>query len=405
MKRQTTSEFRHSYLAEGEELEPDMFPMLETLSPAFFFQFTPVANTPGYPETVFLPAEAGRQAQMNAARVAVASWNWLWEAAQYRREVFADKRYREELPELMDWIETLPEANIYLLIDTPTKYEAYAPLYHLLPKRVLDRHGLPCLRRPLWPVNGTCSRNEENLPTDFVRLLSHTFARHVWPYLNSGSPIGAFRQSDSLVLLSHSLDFWLPYAISVIEGRMRQFPRVQVESDDQRRQLAELRGMNHPGGTVERPRMGGYLWQGENEAAEALDNLVAAADARGQLRTIIDLIRSNRVVDDFSPRWSRAKEDFERKLYRKRSKIRVSFVELDETLAVHSPRSEYTDNLLWQDFFAMLNRKERHVVVCLRNGTTKLKEIAKTLGYANHSPVSKALAAIRMKASKFLDLN
>ena len=136
-----------------------------------------------------------------AAAVAVASWNWLWEAAQYRGEVFADKRYREELPELMDWIETLPEANIYLLIDTPTKYEAYSPLYHLLPKRVLDRHGLPCLRRPLWPVNGTCSRNEENLPTDFVRRLSHAFARHVWPYLNSGSPIGAFRQSDSLVLL------------------------------------------------------------------------------------------------------------------------------------------------------------------------------------------------------------
>jgi hypothetical protein len=43
--------------------------------------------------------------------------------------------------------------------------------------------------------------------------------------------------------------------------------------------------------------------------------------------------------------------------------------------------------------------------VCLRNGTTKLGDIAASLGYANHSPISKALALIRKKAAKFLNMN
>jgi hypothetical protein len=104
-----------------------------------------------------------------------------------------------------------------------------------------------------------------------------------------------------------------------------------------------------------------------------------------------------------SERRSNAREDFERKLYSKRSKVRVSFVELKDTLPVHGPASEYTDDLLWEDFAALLDRKERHVVVCLRSGTTKLGDIASELGYSNHSPVSKALARIRKKAERFLN--
>jgi hypothetical protein len=39
----------------------------------------------------------------------------------------------------------------------------------------------------------------------------------------------------------------------------------------------------------------------------------------------------------------------------------------------------------------------------LDNGITRVREIADRLGYANHSPVSKALARIRSKAAKLLD--
>ena len=72
---------------------------------------------------------------------------------------------------------------------------------------------------------------------------------------------------------------------------------------------------------------------------------------------------------------------------------------------MHSPRSEYTENLLWQDFSALLDVRERRSTVCLRNGTTKLGDIAAAMGYENHSPISKALARIRKKATEFLNLN
>ena len=114
-------------------------------------------------------------------------------------------------------------------------------------------------------------------------------------------------------------------------------------------------------------------------------------------------MRSHRVEDDFSPRWSRAREDFERRVYRKRNKVRVSFVELHDTVPVHGPDVEVEERMMWQDFLTLLDPKERRIVVCLRNGISNRSEIASLLGYANHSPVSKALAKIGKKLQTFLD--
>ena len=70
-------------------------------------------------------------------------------------------------------------------------------------------------------------------------------------------------------------------------------------------------------------------------------------------------------------------------------KTRVSFVELTDTTLVPGPASEVHEQILWEDFLAVCDVKERHVVVCLRDGRTRVGDIARELGYANHSPVSK----------------
>jgi hypothetical protein len=391
-----------SHIASGEDLGPERFPELSTLSPAFFYQFVPVAKSPETPEVVIVPA-----GKLNDRHVvtALADWNFLWEAAQYRKQAFEEWRFRADVPDFAKWVDSLPEANTYLVPDTPSKYGAYSPLFHLLPKRLLDRHGLPAIKRPLWPNNGALWWTEQLLPRDFAHRLSLAFAENVWKHIDSGSGLRAFDPAEPLKLLSHSLDFWLPYALIVLEERLRCFDRVKPETPKQRKILARVRADEDPEVAIDRPRMGGTLWMGEDEAAEVTAEIVDVADQNGRLRALIDAVKSNRVVDDFSPCWSFAREDFERKLYAKRSKVRVSFVELKDTLPVHSANSEYTDDLLWQDFTALLNEKERHVVVCLRSGTTKLGDIAMSLGYANHSPVSKALARIRKKAAQFLTVN
>ncbi|WP_231332087.1 hypothetical protein [Actinomadura graeca] len=147
--------------------------------------------------------------------------------------------------------------------------------------------------------------------------------------------------------------------------------------------------------------MGSDLWRGEAEAAEVVRATVEHADADGQLRGILEAVRSHRVQDDFSDYWSFAREDFERKLYSKRSKIGVRFVELTDTIPVQGPESEILDGLVYGDFLALLNPRERQVVVLLHSGITKLTEIADLLGYRNHSPVSKRLTQIRKKAAAY----
>lgn len=115
--------------------------------------------------------------------------------------------------------------------------------------------------------------------------------------------------------------------------------------------------------------------------------IIEIADKNGKLRSIIDAIKSNRIEDDFSDQWSFAKEDFERKIYKKRSKFKVNFVELNNKIPVHSPSSESHENLLWEDFLSILDTKEKRIVVLLKSGVTNLGEIGKILGYANHSPI------------------
>jgi hypothetical protein len=156
---------------------------------------------------------------------------------------------------------------------------------------------------------------------------------------------------------------------------------------------------------VNRPLKGGCIWAGEDDAWEVTKQIVEFADKHGKLREIIEVVKANRIEDDFSDCWSYAREDFERKLYKKRSKAKVVFVELNDTVPVHGPCSQLEENLLWEDFIVLLDKKERKVVVCLRNGITKVGEISKILGYANHSPVSKTLARIRLKAKQYLDLD
>jgi hypothetical protein len=214
-----------------------------------------------------------------------------------------------------------------------------------------------------------------------------------------------FARTEPIKLLAHNLDFWMPYLDLVAQQRCAQAERCGFDAEypDQQRKLAELRRRLAGECDVERPLMGGPVWMGESEALEAASALVNAADAHGNLRAIIEAVKSNRIADDFSSRWSWEREDFERKLYRRRSKIRPVFVEINDTIPVHGPGSEAEENLLWQDFFALLNARERRIVVCLRSGISRATEIGRELGYANHSPVSKALTLIRRKAETFLD--
>lgn len=330
-------------------------------------------------------------------------WNLAWESGQLRKHWMLEKDW----PTALRFVEDIPDdvdLRIIPLIGGRHNYLTYSTLYHLLPANVLRDHGLPLLKQGSWPETHLHARNVKKYsPPDFDDRLSAAFSRHIWPLLNVRGRLGDYAKDEPLRLLSHNLDFWLPYIDRVAQQRLDAFGRCEIESTKQRREMRAARKQLPDGVDVVRPLHGGDIWKGEDEAREAASEMIELADADGRLRGIIDAVRSNRVEDDFSERWSHVKEDFERKLYHKRLKTKVKFVELHDTVPVHGPESEVHENLLWEDFIAFVDAKEREVVILLRDGYTRVGDIAAALGYANHSPVSKKLRKIRQKEKRFFD--
>lgn len=397
------------FLAKGEETLPEHFPELYNISAGLLhcFDFIPRATEVYPPEFVYIPLDVTKSPvnkQRLLTELTITQWNAAWEAGHLRSQ-FIPQVIQTGFPKKLRWISKYQNVNLYLIPDDgQTKFEAFAPLYHLLPLSVLQRFGLPALKRGLWPPSMHNDVLNSHARNDFGERLSKAFARHIWPLIDSGSKLNAFSSGDSLVVLSHNLNYWLPCIYKLAEERLRNFSRVDFESREQFEELKRIRDTMPPNVEANRPLRGGSIWYGEHEAWDATKELIEIADEQGKLRGIIDAVRSNRVEDDFSNLWSYAKEDFERKLYRKRAKTRVTFVELDEAKPVHAPTAEVHEELLWEDFMVLLKPKERRIVVCLKNGITRVSDISKELGYANHSPVSKALKQIRRKAEQYLEL-
>jgi hypothetical protein len=389
---------RHPMLEESDRPDPHEYPRLFNRSARFFWEGVPRALDP-------LPAE---YVTVNSARfrgvetdLAVANWNMLWEAAQFRRYMPFEPDLPEPLRDLVDQEDT----NVLLVPRSRSRYYEYAPLLHLLPAAELRRSRLPVLASRHWPYTVGAADADRVVPRDFGVRLGRAWASRVWRDLPSGSPEGAFNRDDPVRLLAHNLDFWLPPVTEVLHDLLRELPEGAVPNeDDVLEDRVELDdGTILDGVVIAEPRGGRDLWRGEVEAASVVRRVVERADAGGRLRGMLDAVRAHRVEEDFSERWSPARADFERKLYRRRDKIKVRFVELDDTVTVQGPETEVVGDQVCADFLALLDPVDRAVVVLLTRGTTRIGAVAEALGYANHSPISKRLARIRAQAQHYFD--
>lgn len=391
---------RQMVFGRPEDLTSDRFPRLWNMSAGFMARAVtrPIDPEPTGYVRMCLPRGLHRDDEDLKTQLAVVKWNLFWESAQFRRRYFDE----DELPPPMAKLADRGDVNITFVPQSRSDYYAYAPLYHLLSRRTLERFGLPLLARGCWPFTMESVDIDKHLPTDFATRLARAWASAVWPHLDSGSTLAAYRSDEPIRLLAHNLDFWLPAVTSVIEQELGSFPLGGSEEVLERPVTLED-GSVLEGATWGRPRKGGDVWSGEDEAQDFLAWTIEEADASGKLRGIIDAVRSHRVQDDFSSRWSYAKEDFERRLHHKRSKVSVRFVELTDTIPVQGPETEIVGNQVTADFMALLDEKERQIVILLNSGTTKLTDIAGIMGYKNHSPISKKLVRIRAKARQHFD--
>jgi hypothetical protein len=395
----------------AEERAPRCFPSFRTLSAAFICSFVPLPDEKLAPEYVTVPVRGVEE------RLFVSEWNTMWEAGYLR-----SMRDEAALPPAFEWLSRFQGHNVYLLPGGDAEvYHRFAVLYHLLPLSVLRRFGLPPLHRGIWPFT-LDTMHDVGFPADLQRRLERAWSYHIWPLL-AGGRLGDKRNyshDDPLRLLSHGLEYWLPHAYAMIENLVPDlFERVPLDTDELRARYEEIRSSPEAEGLdFARPRMGGYLWSGEGEAREITAAIVNAADADGRLRAVIDAIQTNRQEDDFSDRWSNAKVDFERAFHHTRAKTKIVFVEVPGTIPVQGPHAEINcapvagasdtaaeavTDVVWEQLMSLVDAKARRIVVLLRSGETRVGEISKILGYANHAPVSKRLRAIRELAHRYLD--
>lgn len=384
---------RENTFLPADEATPESFPSLYNLPTGMLFGGVIRPVEPELPDYVAIDMD---HPDLEMAGL-VGRWNMLWEAGQFRRRFFDE----DEMPASIAKLADLGDINMILVPRTTSRYFEHASLYHLLTKSTLDRFGLPLLRRGQWPFLADHSDVGRFLAPDFGERLAKAWAWTVWPHLNSGSRLSAFSKDDPIRLLAHNLDFWVPPVTDVIQETLRMFP--EVDKGKEIGPVTLVDGSVLDGAVTGNPRMGGTIWMGEDDAAEVVAETVEAADSTGRLRDILDAVRSHRVADDFSSQWSNAREDFERKLYRKRNKVQVRFVELTDAIPVQGPESEVLGKLVTNDFLALLDSQQREIVVLLSSGYRQ-HEIAERLGYANHSPISKKLAQIRSQAEQYFGL-
>lgn len=352
------------------EATTDEFPELHNMSARFMYKGVVRRVEPAPPEYVAIRMDPSS----NHLVAAVAQWNLIWEAAQFRRRFFA----LESLPEPMGRIADLGDVNITYVPRTVSRYYEYAPLVHLVAEASGGHVRSACDASGPVALHGYYMDVDVVLPRDFATRLERAWAWMVWPHLVSGSKMMAFSRDDPIRLLAHNLDFWVPAVTATIQDRLRDFPEIDEGMAETPVLLTD--GSVLPGATGGNTRTGGSVWVGEDDARVALLETIDAADRDGRLRGILDAVRSHRIEDDFSDHWSYAREDFERKLHGKRRKVKVTFVELPDTVPVQGPESEVVGNVVTNDFLALLDDRNREIVVLLASGMTSKTEIADVLG-------------------------
>jgi hypothetical protein len=205
------------------------------------------------------------------------------------------------------------------------------------------------MRGGQWPFATQLADVDRRLPRDFAARLSRAWAGVMWRHLmpQYRSPISGFTTDDPIRLLAHNLVSWIPPVTGGIQETLRAAGCGASSTGHPRRRALE--------------------------------------PVRGRLLRPVDR----------RPRGLRAQA------LQQAAQVKVRFVELTDTIPVHGLETEVVGRTTCGDFMALLDERDRTVVVLLRSGVTKLTEVAEIMGYRNHSAVSKRLEKIRQQAARY----
>jgi hypothetical protein len=332
-----------------------------------------------------------------------------WNATQ-RAGFVRSGRSMEGLKPFVPYLEERRNPNMILVPTYDGSSELDVMLAGLLPDDVLVRAGLE-RRRAMMGLMYV----HHDLPADYGARARAAFAQYIWTRLCPLARLseGAFSARSPLRLLAGDTPYWAHRLYRLALARRDDFFEPTTHEDETWKPLEELRSKilaDLPEDErhlfeVKRPLMGGDVWD-EFDADEREDVIQCAIDGDGVLESlepVVELLHRHRTHDDFSAAHSWIKEDFERSFYSKRAKVKVDLVEtIDDAPAYTLEPNEPYESVLFRDVIAVLDQKERRLVVALRSGKNA-STIAREAGLRGHASVSRRIAALKAKVARLLN--
>jgi hypothetical protein len=380
------------------------------ISNAFYLQAEIVQRDRwvGYPlEIAFVPSPGFVPLSDERLKMELAlhDWNQTYAAGYIRRsDTF------EAVTSKVPGIERRKNPNIILAPRNANGItELHVMLASLLPDEMLREAGIERGRANM----ALALTGRHQMPSRYASAVEQAFAKYIWRKIAPGrrSDAAFFSAQSPLRLLAGDPRFWMQriYRIA-LERRESWF--TPTTHEDGWKPLKELRSTfyanipdaDKPMFDVRRPLMGGTIWdQKDHDEREAvIDDAITGVGVMESLDPVLNLLRSQRVHEDFSSRASWIKEDFERSFYSKRAKLKVELVEtIDDAPVWDTGECDGYGEVLFRDILAVLNRKETKLLLAVRQGKTPC-EIASDEGLRGHAAVSRRVKRLKAKLRQLL---
>ena len=293
------------------------------------------------------------------------------------------------IPKLQRALITRPDGSI-----SPYRNSEYIPLFYVFPKNMLKAAGKIFLEVPRKPVYLFGDRKWINFVESdvFLEFIIDATAFMVRQFMGKDAAEEFYSGDEPSWILAHATQYWL-------EGLTEEkiLPTIN-----------ELVQICKEDPSVE------YPYHSEEDIEIYIQYAVRHVMAKYSMYEILDAAEKFRCHEDFAKCRSNKKIDFLRKWYHTRSKY--STISLNAEMKKHSENSDEQGLSVWdinaatedqiisevmiKQFVDTLSDKDRKILKMRMEGYTQ-SEIAKVLGYSNHSGVQKRITKIGLAYQEF----
>jgi hypothetical protein len=247
-------------------------------------------------------------------------------------------------------------------------------MFYLLPEEVVARTELTDFPRDPYIALDDPHWREVYESEYFQLALCDTWAWLVWDYLGIRGGMEKYSGYDPFWQMAHIWALWAKVfrTMGLTPERFFSYPE--------------------PGNPIP------YL--SYEDAADTVREMAEYFVSHSQFPQWLEAVKEHRAHEDYDSRSSSVKMDFHRKWYHTRAKVKVlDFIQAEEP--GYYPYDNIDSRLDVERFTERLDGKNQRIVELLQEGYTQT-EIAKMLGFANHSGICKRIKKIGALFSEYM---